>query len=180
MGSVLQVLAATPSELQLETTRLNIRYFTSLTGDATEGSTPTATDNRAGSVPYLFSAGPSRRLLSSELGHPSDPDLFSPAPSKSLPQLPLAARSLRYHEIYSHESWDLEDLHHRLEDHRSRRQLLQTNFVNTSDTEVLWMDLNSDSVVNIEDSLLFADIIKLVDSDPALHCTWLQLSLIHI
>lgn len=43
-----------------------------------------------------------------------------------------------------------------------------------SDTAFPWMDLNSDAAVNTQDALLFADLITLVDSDPGLHCTWLE------
>lgn len=191
------MLAATPAELQLTTKRLNIRYFASLTADATEGSTPTATYNRAASVPYLFSAASSRRLLSSDnLPDPFNPTLDFPATvtdvhgdqtiktqdslelvgtAGTFEQLAQTVRSA--HEKKIQGMVYLEDLHDRLEDHRSRRNLLQSTsatYVNTSDTEFLWMDLNNDNVVNIQDSLLFADMIKLVDSDPELHCTWLE------
>lgn len=58
----------------------------------------------------------------------------------------------------------------------SRRQLLQASSaaVTVSDTAFPWMDLNSDATVDTQDALLFADLITLVDSDPALHCTWLE------
>jgi hypothetical protein len=58
---------------------------------------------------------------------------------------------------------------------RAGRSLLQSN---TTSDAFLWMDLNGDSLVDIKDSLLFADVIKLVDADESLHCKWLQ-SLYH-
>ena len=184
VDTLLQVLAPTAAELQLDTKRLNIRYFSSLTADATEGSTPTTADGRAASPPYIFSAASSRRLLSSESANVSDQRLEpltvdTPAipvePTDTLKQFsPTGMHIGGPHMHHGVDALDLEDLYNRLEDHRSNRKLLQDNFVNTSATEFLWMDLNSDAMVNIEDSLLFADIIKLVDSDPALYCAWLQ------
>eukprot|EP00892_Ulva_mutabilis_P000131 jgi/Ulvmu1/10118/UM006_0069.1 len=59
---------------------------------------------------------------------------------------------------------------------RSLRKLLQASdpTVSISDTAFPWMDLNADAAVDTRDALLFADMIKLVDSTPALHCTWLE------
>lgn len=57
------------------------------------------------------------------------------------------------------------------------RRLLQSApapAVATAATAFPWMDLNADAAVDTRDGLLFADVIKLVDSDPARHCTWLQ------
>jgi hypothetical protein len=199
------VLAATPTALQLQTKRINIRYFTSLTADATEGTPQSAADSLAASVPFLFTAASARQLLSSQdpsnaassshsshslgarawerwtaaerggssLTHSSEPATHSlKATSKA-----LADASWPGKEQQNSANLDLADLHARLEDYRAGRQLLQTTtatIVNTSDTAFLWMDLNGDNLVNIEDSLLFADVLKLADSDPTLHCTWLS------
>lgn len=59
---------------------------------------------------------------------------------------------------------------------RTLRKLLQatTGAVGVSDAAFPWMDLNGDATVDTRDALLFADMIKLVDSDPSLHCTWLE------
>lgn len=184
----LQVLAATTSELQLATQRLNIRYFTTLTTDATEGITPTAADERAASVRYVFDAASSRRSLSSssvkdtqemhaEQNISLEPVQLLSSLSESLEKRVLAVEGSACNGLTSCSALDLSDLHQRLEDHKSQRKLLQTTsatYVNTSDTAFLWMDLNGDGIVNIQDSLLFADVIKLVDSDSTAHCTWIE------
>jgi hypothetical protein len=151
-----QALAATAAERAIATQRLNIRYFASLSADATEEPAPSAADSRAASPPYVFSAAPtpsSRRLQST-----GGVVVAAARPRRARARDVLAAAA------------DLADL----ADARARRKLQAAAPANVSDAAILWMDVNGDARVDTRDALAFADLIKLVDSDAAAHCAWLQ------